>query len=79
MHVPQELMGGGDLLAVLVRVVLLQERQAVHVAAAQPLAVVPVAQTLPLAWETDELVKGRVRGVSVCTYDFHSPGGSLQM
>lgn len=49
MHVPQELMGGGDLLCVLVRVVLLQERQAVHVAAAQPLAVVPVAQTLPLA------------------------------
>lgn len=47
-HVSQELMGSGDLLCVLVGVIVLQERQAVHVAAAQPLAVIPVAQTLPL-------------------------------
>lgn len=47
-HISQQLVGGGDLLCVLVRVVLLQEREAIHVAVAQPLAVIPVAQTLPL-------------------------------
>lgn len=50
-HVSQQLVGGGDLLGVLVGVVLVQEGQAVHVTAAQPLAVVPVAQTLPLTWK----------------------------
>lgn len=50
-HISQELMGSGDLLCILVRVILLQERQAVHVTIAQPLAVIPVAQTLPLTWE----------------------------
>lgn len=48
MHISQELMGSGDLLGILVRVILLQERQAIHVAVAQPFAVIPVAQTLPL-------------------------------
>lgn len=47
-HISQQLVGGGDLFCVLVRVVLLQEGEAVHVAVAQPLAVIPVAQTLPL-------------------------------
>lgn len=50
-HISQELMGSGDLLCILVRVILLQERQAIHVTIAQPLAVIPVAQTLPLTWE----------------------------
>lgn len=50
-YVPQQLVGGGDLLGVLVRVVLLQKGEAVHVAVAQPLTVVPVAQTLPLTWD----------------------------
>lgn len=47
-HVSEQLVGGGDLLCVLVRVVLLKERKAIHVTVAQPLAVIPVAQTLPL-------------------------------
>lgn len=47
-HISQQLVGGGDLLRVLVGVVLLQEGEAIHVAVAQPLAVIPVAQTLPL-------------------------------
>lgn len=56
MHISQELMGSGDLLCILVRVIVFQERQAVHVAVAQPLAVIPVAQTLPLTWETNSLI-----------------------
>lgn len=51
-HISQELMGSGDLLCILVGVILLQERQAVHVTVAQPLAVIPVAKTLPLSWGT---------------------------
>lgn len=47
-HISQELVGSGDLLCILVRVILLQERQAIHVTIAQPLTVIPVAQTLPL-------------------------------
>lgn len=50
-HISQELMRSGDLLCILVGVILLQERQAIHVTVAQPLAVIPVAQTLPLTWE----------------------------
>lgn len=47
-HISQELVGGGDLLGILVRVVLFQEGEAVHVAVDQPLTIIPVTQTLPL-------------------------------
>lgn len=41
-------MGGRHFLTVLVGVVLLQERQAIHVTAAQPVFIIPVPLTLPL-------------------------------
>lgn len=50
-HISQQLVGGGDLLGILVGVVLLQEGEAIHVTVAQPLTIIPVAQTLPLTWE----------------------------
>ena len=50
-NIPQQLVGGSNLLGVLVGVVLLQEGQAVHVTAAQPIAVIPEAQVLPLTWK----------------------------
>lgn len=49
MHVTQQLVCGCDLLAVLVRVVLVQEGQAVHLAGAQPVSVIPVSLALPLS------------------------------
>lgn len=83
-HISQELMGSGDLLCILVRVILLQERQAIHVTVAQPLAVIPVAQTLPLTWERKKwtylLTNANTRpGIVGVNYRFPSPGGSLQM
>lgn len=50
-HISKKLVGGCDLFCILVRVVLLEEGEAVHVAVAQPLAVIPITQTLPLTWE----------------------------
>lgn len=47
-HVSQQLVGGGDLLGILVGVVLFQEGETIHVTIAQPLTIIPVAQTLPL-------------------------------
>lgn len=54
-NISQELVGSGDFLCILMRVILLQERQAIHVTIAQPLPVIPVAETLPLTCKTSLL------------------------
>lgn len=59
-HISQQLVRGGDLLGILVRVVLLQEGQAIHVTTAQPLTIIPVTQTLPL---TCDQPKEKQRGL----------------